>query len=379
MLSTTRTPNAFSVKNAVVIMVAFRPGPPPLPSQSEAIPVLTDWAEKRGRRLLYASPEAFEERDGALWVTGTEPETASDTWRSVESRVALVYNRFPRSRDPEAFAQVAELCQKHNVPFGNPPSLQGLVWDKAVTGRQLLKHALPVPRWVEAVDAFLPALKEWGRAYLKPTTGAFGDGITVWCWKDGRVFVEEGPGQTREMSEGEALLEWRDLCEQPHLLQQAIEPPFPGVRGLSIRSLLQRTEEGAWLTLPRVARVSSADPVANAARGATPLPCEDVFAEQWEMEAVRELLERLQTLETLVAQSLMEALPPAEAEQVVELGLDFVVDPERGLWVLEANGFPQGRLERLLLLDRQRFESHFAQGHSRPLQRLLSLTAEQGA
>ncbi len=315
----------------------------------------------------------MEWQDGTLYATGMSPDLAKDAWQPHEQRpVELVYTRFPRTRAPQLLADIANACREAKIPFGNPPEVQDISWDKAKTGRLLQQAGIQIPPWVEDVEEMLSALATWGHAFFKPNTGAFGEDIAFLTWDEGRVHIEADDTRLSALTPAQAT-EWLQRHnEPPRLFQQAVMSPFSGARGLSIRSLVQATPKGNWSSLPRVARVSSKDPVANAARGAEPLPLVDVLTEQWGAEAASALEQELDTLDGQIAETLRQALPVEARPFVVELGLDYVVDSERQVWVLEINGFPQGRLERLLQLDAERFSYAFERGHLRPLRTLLS-------
>ena len=146
--------------------------------------------------------------------------------------------------------------------------------------------------------------------------------------------------------------------KEPLLLQRAVAPPA-GAAGACVRVLVQRCEDGGWIVPLQVLRWSPVDPVANAARGAVLRPVDDVLPGA---------VERLGRLAVGAAHALAPDCPTA-----VELGVDVVPDPDGGLWVIEVNAKPLGRLEGLAALDPDRFAAAHVEACLRPLRRLAAL------
>jgi hypothetical protein len=159
------------------------------------------------------------------------------------------------------------------------------------------------------------------------------------------------------------------------LYQRAIAPPFSEMAGCSIRSLVQRTPEGNWRSLARVARVSSEDPVANVARGAKATPLFDLLSVRWSASRAKNISSSLQELEQSVADCLQRALP-SQHHRIVEMGMDILLDPEGQPWLLEINGFPQGRLGELARIDPTRFDTVRQRAHTHPVEVLLQWQQE---
>jgi glutathione synthase/RimK-type ligase-like ATP-grasp enzyme len=310
---------------AVGVLVPLSPGEGPPP---EALPL--------GRAALSLALEGVdvvfgaEARDGVLYGR----RAVVGGWAPAEARVAAAYDRFPSQGRAEAHrALVAGL---DGTPLANLPALVQLCRDKLATQRALEAADVRIPE-VEADPArFAARLEEWGAAFVKPRHGAFGRGV-------------------RRVVAGEAVPAYVDgtFPGDEVLLQRAVPPP-DGYAGVSARVLVQRAPTG-WVVEEPVLRTSRTDPVVNAARG----------SEVAEAARLRpELLPALRVAGLEVAAAL-GADPYA-----VELGVDCVVDPEGRAWVVEVNGTPRGRLERLAAADPAGWLERHVQACARPLRYL---------
>ncbi len=120
---------------------------------------------------------------------------------------------------------------------------------------------------------------------------------------------------------------------------------------IRVRLLAQRTA-GGWVLPAAVARRDRNDPVANVARTSEVAP--------FPVETLRQ-----------TALAVCDALDDPLA---LELGLDFAIDDDGRPWLIEVNGRPRGRLERLAELWPDRFaEAHHA-ALVRPLVELSKLS-----
>jgi len=148
---------------------------------------------------------------------------------------------------------------------------------------------------------------------------------------------------------------------EPSLLQRAVPAP-EGWAGISVRVLVQRGPDGAWVVNPAVARRSATDPVVNVARGAEAAPAAEVLAAP--------TLEALGALVHATANALSDH---PEGAWLGELGVDAVVDPTGHPWLIEVNSRPRGRLESLAASDPDRFHAAHLEACARPLRFLAAL------
>lgn len=345
------------------------------PQEVPGVAFAAEWAS-RHVPILYTSPEQVERRGEKLFAEGWSPDLATESWVQVrEKELIAIYNRFPQSRDPEGMRRVARACEALAVPFANHLSFRELVQDKWETARVLKEASLPTPATVLSREEMGEAMCEWGRAFLKPRYGAFGEGVyAVTLVPDARVVRVEGPkaGNFRTFSVS-AWLEWvgEHFEKDKVILQQAILPPLGKWRGFAVRTLVQRTPEGAWRSHPRVARLSEDDPVANVSRGAQALPLSDCLRSGWDELSSTQMEEDAAALEQRVAEVLAGKLSGLGSQSIVEMGMDLLLDQQQRWWVLEINGFPQGRLRYLARLAHPDFQAAHALANQLPLDCLL--------
>jgi len=263
-------------------------------------------------------------------------------WRATESgwkegaldSISAVHDRYPSEARQRAWEDLRETLG--DPLFGNPPPLTLLCKDKLRCQQFLEGVGLAVPEVEGNHRMFEQRLRDWGTAFLKPRRGSRGDGV-----RRVRRVGTLPPG------------DW--------ILQRAVQPP-QGLAGLALRVLVQREPRGDWWIGPAVARRSADDPVVNAARGA-----EVVLG----TEAVSAACSTSVQAQSLQVAAAFAAQPGGD--RVVELGLDFVVDPCGLPHLIEVNSCPRGRLLYLARHDPERWGPVHQAAVERPLRRLLAL------
>jgi glutathione synthase/RimK-type ligase-like ATP-grasp enzyme len=322
---------------AILVLVLEREAPPPPPEELPIARAATRLAEE-GCRVI------FGQRVVAGRASGLEVYRGQ--WREViDVPVRAAHDRFPSQTWPGIFARAREGLGE--IPLGNPFKLTMLCRDKLACQRVLEAAGVPMPP-VEGDPARFPArMAEWGAAFLKPRHGAMGRGVSR--VGPGDDLPARGPGARR--GEIDELI-----------LQRAVPPP-EGWAGLAVRALFQRQPASGWYAAPPVARLSAQDPVANVARGAVARPAAEVLAPG--------TLARIHELGLAACRAL--ALGPG-GPRVLELGLDFVVDPAGAPHLIEVNSRPRGRLEALAERDPSWAELH-VEACARPLRYLAWLTS----
>ncbi len=348
---------------------------PGSPKEIPGVMEAAQWAV-RHQRILYTSPANISRQGGRLLADGWCPDLTTETWVQVhQQELFAVYNRFPRSRDPEGLRRVAKDCDELSIPIANHPDFRELVQDKWETVQVLKAASVPVPETVLSLGSMSDALRRWRYAFLKPRYGAFGEEVYAITWRTGDLIRVEGPvvGQSMTCTFSQWIT-WITHQFPPHdvILQQAIVPPLPTWRGFAVRTLLQQTTTGDWHHHPRVARLSESDPVANVSRGAQALPLTDCLATQWGIGTAQQLEQSASVLEQQVVQALLTKFSGRTLCSVVEMGIDLLLDAQQQWWVLEVNGFPQGRLRYLARLDQPQFKEASQLAHCLPLAVLAS-------
>lgn len=310
-----------------------RPMPPP-----EARPI--------GRAALSLADSevqvVFGDRLEAGRMTGLVARPGG--WEPVgRARVVALHDRYPSQHRAERFAALQR--EAHGLPWGNPVALTLLCRDKLGCQRFLEAAGVEQPEVEEIPARFEERLRAWGRAFLKPRYGALGIGVTE--VRPGDPLPAELPGAVPGRAD-------------PAILQWAVPPPA-GWAGRSVRVLCQREPDGRWWQSAGVVRQSRTDPVVNAARGAEVVPAEVVLDP--------EARARMAALCARVCAAL-SAHP--EGGDLLELGVDLVLDGDDLPHLVEVNSRPRGRLEALALAAPHRFHAAHVAACARPLRYLAA-------
>ena len=266
-------------------------------------------------------------------------------WEAIQDiPIAALHDRFPSQIRSEHYGQL--LSQAKGLPMGNPLSLTLLCRDKVKSQEFLERAGVQMPELETDPTRFASRLEEWGVGFLKPRYGALGTGVCQVRPGDPLPHRLESvvPGKT-----------------DPAILQRAI-PPTEGWAGQAVRVLCQREPDGRWVPNEPVVRQSRKDPVVNASRGA------QVRAGAETLSGDSRLMLRRECLAICAAFS---AHPVAQL--LVEIGLDFVLDPQASPHLIEVNSRPRGRLEVLARRDPDRFMGAHIQACMRPIRRLAWL------
>ncbi len=243
-------------------------------------------------------------------------------WVGSETPVTGALDRFPSRSQADRYQ--ALMAGLKGTPTFNGSAAIAACADKL---RCPLLLTMPQPDTEGDPAIFAQRLDAWGVAFHKPRFGSFGAGVR-------RVVPGDPVPPTAEGLQG----------VEPAVLQRAVLPP-EGWAGVACRVLVQRDGSGWWAGAP-VARVSRTDAVVNAARGAEVHPLAELFPAA--VAGVR-----------AAALGVAEDLDSACGE-VVEIGVDVVLDEALAPWVVEVNGRPRGRLEAIARSDADWMEAHVA-------------------
>lgn len=315
---------------ALLVLDRNRPAPPiaSLPMGRAAVELLDD-----GIEVILADRVANGLVSGFV--------ATREAWQPIEdAAVCGVYDRFPMPRFPDRHAQlVAELM---GTPLGNPVSIRELSRDKLASQRHLEARGIRMPPVTNDLNHVQTVLLNWGIAFAKPQFGAVGAGVE-------RIL----PGATVSTTRPGALGE-----PEPTLLQKAVLPP-EGWAGIATRTVVQRDAHGEWVTGPPVARRSRTDAVVNVSRGASADAAEDVLP----AKTVRALQD------TAIACAIALADHP-DGVDLLELGVDAMIDGDLTPWVIELNTRPWGRLSALYANDPDRWRRAHVDLCARPFRYL---------
>ncbi|MBK06245.1 MAG: hypothetical protein CL920_28340 [Deltaproteobacteria bacterium] len=358
---------------ALALLVRMGEGTPPPPATMMSTKWFAECTKQHGLSLLYTSPLAAFESQNGLRMTGYIPDLDTNTWQpSTLHPIKAIYNRCPTSLAPKKLKELQSIARQHQLPFGNTLEVRTLAQDKWRT-QQLLEGAdIQMPKTSNKWKDWRGLLSETGAFFLKPQDGAFGEGIYKIESIDTHYILRRPPAAPVKM-EAQALETWLEAqaAQHPIILQTSVPSPFHDMQGLSIRALTQQTPSGSWSHAPPVARVSKDDPIANVARGANAIPLEDLLQERWGVHTSRQLIATIQAQNERICEAMLKTLT-SPRYGLIELGLDYVLDEHKRLWLIEVNGFPQGRLIQLAKTHPDRFATHCQQLHHQPLSSLLA-------
>jgi glutathione synthase/RimK-type ligase-like ATP-grasp enzyme len=310
-----------------------------------------------GRAALHLLREGIEVIFGDQLILGRLSGVIArpGRWEAIaDIEIAALHDRYPSQIRSERFSQILAGSRRQgaSLPMGNPLSLTLLCRDKIKSQEFLERAGIQMPE-VEADPArFATRLEEWGAGFLKPRYGALGTGVR-------RVV----PGDELPERLESVVPERTD----PAILQRAVLPA-DGWAGQAVRVLCQREAHGGWTPNEPVVRQSRKDPVVNAARGAQVRAGSDVLSGNTRLSLRKGCREACMAL---------SAHPTGST--LVEVGLDFVLDPEGHPHLIEVNSRPRGRLEVLARRDPDRFMGAHIQACMRPIRRLAQIARERAS
>ena len=267
-------------------------------------------------------------------------------WRPITKPISAMHDRYPSQRRSKHHKSVQRKLGA--TPLANPISVTSLCRDKLSCQRFLERQGIVMPPVEDDPKHFQARLTEWGSGFIKPRYGALGTGVRSVQAHDTLPARIEGvvPG----------VLE-------PPILQRSVPAP-DGWAGRAVRTLVQRTSVASWHFCESVVRQSRTDLVVNAARGAQVRCGSDALSDATRSEI------------SCLSQRICAAFEThPDGQWIVELGLDFMIDPEGHPQLIEVNSRPRGRLEVLATLHPSRFVDDHVRACGRPLEYLASLTA----
>ncbi len=220
--------------------------------------------------------------------------------------------------------------------------LVGTVWERTI-----------IPSEVLEPDRIESQLADWlsgGGIVVKPNDGMRGIGV--------QFLIPDGCGQWEMVREDrrqvvtadEAIASVRRaiagrMAYRSYVVQRYIDTRDGSGRPGTVRSEVVRQPGGAWRVVRITGRISAPGKIVSTiSRGASLMTAESYFLARGAVD----LRERMQEVEA-VSVDLAERLAASDTAHHYEWGFDFVLDPQGGLWFLEANSRPLnfgGELER---------------------------------
>ena len=314
------------------VLVPIDGATPTTPPEARPIGRSALMLAKRGINVIFGDTANNSNMSGHRAIPGG--------WEQVSDvPVKAVHDRYPSQLRGAQWTAIQQGLV--GVPMGNPMDFTMFCRDKLLCQTRLEEHGIRMPKVEGDPALFAARIDEWKTAFFKPRFGALGIGV-------------------RHVQPGDPI---SSTCQgvipntpDPAILQQAVPPPA-GWAGRSVRVLIQRTTENGWFTGVPVVRQSRNDFVVNAARGAEIAAGSQILAPNL-----------LRTISTEV-ERICEALDHMpEAHNMVEAGIDLVIDNKERVWLIEINSRPRGRLELLAGSQPESFQDLHVAVCARPIE-----------
>ena len=275
-----------------------------------------DWQEQRVEALLW---------DGSTWQQQTIPLPRA------------FYNRFYGPK-PKVATRLEMLVGKNKV-FNHITRFDKLAVHQALAESALQKH-LPEAYPYEP-ERLLQLLAQRQQIILKPRTGQLGVGIYLLRKKGRQAVAHLGTiSPIASFSSTEKLLAWLDdIAGDSWLLQEFIPLARLDGRAFDVRILVQKDGTGTWQATGALSRTALRySYVTNLSHAI--LPAADVLRQAFPN---RSLLPELEALSLAAAEAAEQAFG-----SLGEISVDFRLDQEGNIWIMELNGKPMKNLFRAL-------------------------------
>ncbi|MCL6458681.1 MAG: YheC/YheD family protein [Gorillibacterium sp.] len=355
---------------ALGIMTCFHTGVPPF-RQKETFRALCEAGEALGVYVYVFAPEALITQDSLIkGLVGYtyQPETAS--WqRGVCPKPGVVYDRtFCTTAEEEHSARTA----RRKLSRLSIPLLQhglGGKWEtqQALSACSALRAHLPATELLGS--GVRRRLAQQGAAFLKPDFGSQGKGCALLLCPDLGRSVGNAPSadtQTARSSVPYAAI-GRDAENQPfrtnfsnakeasawlksftartrYLVQDFLSLTAADGSVYDIRSLVQKDGTGTWVLTGMAARCGKpGSATSNLHGGGSAEEAGAYLTRAFGRQKAEALLSKLAQLSLLVAHALEQYYG-----RLAELGLDFGVDRDGHIWLIEANSKPGRSVFRII-------------------------------
>ena len=302
-------------------------------------PEWIDWT--RRRTLAYVRDDA---RGGWTRRTVPLPNVVYDRAFFNNDR-----NRYLRHR-----AAVARLRRTPGVALLGLGLTGKLEVYRMLSKDEAIRPWLPPTVRLDGPDTLRRWLLERGDVVVKPNAGTHGKRVCrLRALEDGTYEASGRDGANRPVARRfralEELLRWvrRELVgHRAFLIQPYLTLAAPGGAPFDVRALVQKDGEGAWRLTGAAARIGPADGLTSNLHGGGTSREADAWVASLYGEA------QAKDIMSTIARAAL-AVPPALERRhgpLLELGIDFGVDRDGRVWVLEVNSKP-GRTSFTRLKD----------------------------
>lgn len=204
-----------------------------------------------------------------------------------------------------------------------------------------LRPLLPFTCKFKKAEQLLDWLKNDRRIVAKPDSGTHGKGIMLICKKDQgyEVSGRDRLNQTfsHRLSSDRSLLDWiNHTLDQQYLLQSFLNLTNTDGEVFDIRSLVQKNGKGVWSHTGLAVRLGEHGSLtANLHGGGQAVAAEGFLSRQFGVAKALQLISQLEKITIRVAETLEHYYG-----RLAELGIDFGIDQQARLWIIEANSKP---------------------------------------
>ncbi|GIP33689.1 YheC/YheD family protein [Paenibacillus sp. J2TS4] len=345
----------------VGILVSDSEGNPPF-ADSAFYSLLTQEGNRLGLGVYVFTPSTSslnEENE----VVGYRYSAANHRWSQERLPLPdLIYDRafYRNARDLVQHRLVlTELRHKKSfIVLGNGLTGKWSVYQAILRAPDLKKY---VPRTIRLQNAsgLVPWFKHNDSAFLKLDAGTQGKGaVRILKLKNG---IYEIAGRDfhnvpfeKKIDSLTALVSWfHQFANRRYLLQPNLKLHSRSGDVYDIRSLVQKNGEGRWtLTGMAVRQGQSGSVTSNLHGGGTAQAAEPFLQSEFGTKQGEELSVMLRRISIRIAEQL-----EGHFGRLAELGIDFGVDRDGRVWLIEVNSKPGRTIFQLLCDDRARRKS----------------------
>ncbi len=278
---------------------------------------------------------------------------------SIASFPHVVYDRsvFEKASERRSAGALKRVFASNGIPIFNPVIGHKMVIDRYLRSRPDTKLCLPATSEVDNLGTVFRLLRKWGDVYLKPAVGTQGRGV-LRVRRLSHGFRASGFTSRLRHIECTDLGE-KDLAKllkstigsRRYLVQQTVDSVIWNGRRTDVRALVQRDGRGVWQVTGVAARVAAdRGDVCNLHRGGRPVPLEALLRELERTTGVASERTHAELIQTalVVSKALTLRYP-----LLGELGLDFVIDKNGGIRLIEANPRPGRSIFRVLGMNKE--------------------------
>jgi len=349
-------PNQESSRRLVIgVFADERSDKPPYGEQNTFFERLCARAERMGITLyafsigqpLISSRRLVVRKPGGSWPVSIAPFPD------------VVYDRsvFEKATDRRSARALRAVFAANGIPIFNPVIGHKLVIHRYLQSRPETKSCLPETQEVDSLGTVFRLLRKWGDAYVKPAVGTQGRGVLRVRRLSHRF---RASGFTNRLRHIECTdLGEKDLAKllkstigsRRYLVQQTVDSVIWNGRRTDVRALVQRDGRGVWRVTGAAARVAvDHSDVCNLHRGGRPATLEALLREMERTTGVASEKAHAELIRTALVVSRTLAL---RYPRLGELGLDFVIDKNGGVRLIEANPRPGRSIFRVLGMDEE--------------------------